>query len=122
MKEMKWVAYMAAALLFAVTLSGCGISAKKYEALQNEKIVLEEKCAVLIKAKDALKNEYDYLLKEKMDIATRLEELTNERKALKDEYDKILEEKISLKASYDKLLADSKAFRDRLVASGVKIE
>jgi len=122
MKEMKWVVPVIAGFLFAMTLSGCGVSTKKYEALQNEKIALEEKCAVLMKAKDALKNEYDYLLKEKMDIATRLEALTNEKKALKDEYDKILEEKISLKASYDKLLADNKAFRDKIVASGVKID
>ena len=55
---------VAAAVLF--TVSGCGISKDKYEALLNEKIALEEKVTALTTAKDALKNEYDNLLKEKM--------------------------------------------------------
>lgn len=91
-----------------VSLAGCGVSKDKYEALLNEKIVLEEKVTVLSKSKDALKNEYDNLLKEKMDIATKLETVTNEKSALKGEYDKILEEKIAAKAAYDKLLSDVK--------------
>lgn len=96
------------ALISLVGLSGCGVSKDKYEALLNEKIVLEEKANALITAKEALKNEYDNLLKEKMDVATKLETLTNEKAALKGEYDKLLDEKIALKASYDKLLADTK--------------
>ncbi|MFA5146906.1 MAG: hypothetical protein WC515_06020 [Candidatus Omnitrophota bacterium] len=95
-----------AAVLFSS--AGCGISKDKYETLLNEKIMLEEKASVLVKAKDALKNEYDNLLKEKMDLATRVETTANEKNALKSEYDKLLDEKIALKASYDKLLADSK--------------
>src|SRR3989338_8521386 len=94
------------ALISLVGLAGCGVSKDKYEALINEKIVLEEKAGVLATARDALKNEYDNLLKEKMDIATKLETLTNEKAALKGEYDKLMDEKISLKATYDKLLAD----------------
>jgi len=90
---------------FAVTLAGCGVSKNKYESLQNEKILLEEKVGVLNKSRDALKNEYDNLLKEKMDLATKLETVTNEKAALKSEYDKILDEKITLKAAYDKLVA-----------------
>jgi predicted nuclease with TOPRIM domain len=90
-------------------LAGCGVSKDKYEALLNEKIVLEEKVAALAKAKDALKNEYDSLLKEKMGLATKAEVLTNEKAALKVEYDKILDEKITLRAAYDKLLAETKS-------------
>jgi predicted nuclease with TOPRIM domain len=85
-------------------------------------VALEEKCGVLTKAKDALKNEYDNLLKEKMDIATRMESAANEKKALKEEYDKILEEKITLKAAYDKLIAENKVLKDRLTATGIKVE
>ena len=96
------------ALISLVGLAGCGVSKNKYEALLNEKIVLEEKASVLATARDALKNEYDNLLKEKMDLATKLEMLTNEKAALKGEYDKLLDEKITLKAVYDKLLADTK--------------
>jgi len=96
------------ALISLVGLAGCGVSKDKYEALLNEKIVLEEKVNALATAKDALKNEYDNLLKEKMDLDTKFETLTNEKAALKGEYDKILDEKITLKAVYDKLLADTK--------------
>lgn len=95
-------------ILSFVALAGCGVSKDKYEALLNEKIILEEKVSVLTKAKDALKNEYDNLLKEKMEAATKLETLTSERAALKGEYDKILDEKVALKAAYDKLLAENK--------------
>jgi len=95
-------------LISLVTVTGCGVSKDKYEALLNEKIALEEKVAALTTAKDALKNEYDNLLKEKMDIATKLETITNEKAALKGEYDKILDEKISVKAAYDKLLAETR--------------
>ena len=95
-------------------LMGCGVPKDKYEAVLNEKIVLEEKVGVLTKAKDALKNEYDALLNEKMDLATKLETAINEKAALKSEYDKILDEKISLKASYDKLQAEMKAVQDSL--------
>ena len=66
---------MAASL---VAILGCGVSKDKYEALLNEKIALEEKATVAIKAKDALKAEYDNLLAEKMETATKLETATNE--------------------------------------------
>jgi len=94
--------------IFIFTLSGCGISKEKYETLLDEKVALEEKASVLVKAKDALKNEYDNLLKEKMDLATKLETVANEKNALKGEYDKLLDEKIVVKAAYDKLLAEKK--------------
>jgi predicted nuclease with TOPRIM domain len=99
---------LVAVLLSLVTVMGCGVSKDKYEALLNDKIMLEEKASVLAKAKDALKNEYDGLLAEKMNLATQLETAINEKAALKVEYDKILDEKIALKAAYDKLLAESK--------------
>ncbi|MCX5678058.1 MAG: hypothetical protein NTY76_03000 [Candidatus Omnitrophica bacterium] len=109
MKALKVVGLCGMALSLAGLLIGCGVPRDKYEALQNEKIILEEKVAVMMKAKDALKNEYDALLNEKMDQATKLETAINEKAALKAEYDKLLDEKISLKASYDKLLAESRA-------------
>jgi predicted nuclease with TOPRIM domain len=107
MRSMKLV--VAIALCAAVWgVAGCGVPKDKYEALLNEKVVLEEKVAVLATAKDALKKEYDNLLAEKMDVATKLETVTNEKAALKSEYDKILDEKIAVKAAYDALLAESK--------------
>ena len=121
-----------AALAMAVTflasgLCGCGVSQKKYDALLSEKVALEEKCAVLIRAHDALKNEYDNLLKEKMNLSTSLETALNERKALKDEYDKILGEKIAVRAAYDKLVAETQGLKGKLaealsVESGEKVE
>ena len=90
---------LVAVLLSLVTVIGCGVSKDKYEALLNDKIMLEEKASVLAKAKDALKNEYDGLLAEKMNLATQLETAINEKAALKVEYDKILDEKIALKAA-----------------------
>jgi hypothetical protein len=122
MKLIRWTSLVVAVMFFVCALSGCGVSKKKYDALLNEKIALEEKSGVLARAKDALKNEYDNLLKDKMDLATRFEALTNEKKALKDEYDKILDEKISLKAAYDKLLAESKGAKEKLTAVGAKAE
>lgn len=106
-------ALLAAVLITVVAIAGCGISKEKYESVLNEKIILEEKASVLVKAKDALKNEYDNLLNEKMDLATKLETVTNEKNALKGEYDKLLDEKISLKAAYDKLLAENKELQDK---------
>lgn len=97
-----------------IAMAGCGVSKKKYEALLNEKIALEEKVTILTQAKDALKNEYDNLLKEKMDLATKLETVSNEKTAMKGEYDKILDEKITIKANYDKLLADTKAAQQEI--------
>ena len=122
MKLTRWAQAALACLFFAGLLSGCGVSQKKYENLLSEKIAFEEKCDLLARANDALKNEYDNLLKEKMDIATQLGALTNEKKAMKDEYDKILGEKITLKTSYDKMMADNKALKDKLTAAGIKIE
>lgn len=122
MRLARWASIGLTVFIFAGLLSGCGVSQKKYDALLSEKIALEEKCDLLARAKDALKNEYDNLLKEKMDIATRLEAATNEKKALKDEYDKILGEKITLKASHDKIIADSKALKDKIAAAGIKAE
>ena len=108
MKSVRLAALLIA-LISLTGLAGCGVSKDKYEALLNEKIVLEEKADVLATARDALKNEYDNLLKEKMDLAIKFETLTNEKAALKGEYDKLLDEKITLKAVYDKLLADTKS-------------
>jgi len=122
MNLMRWASMVFAVIFFAGILSGCGVSQKKYDALLSEKVALEEKCDLLARGKDALKNEYDNLLKEKMDISGRLESVANEKKALKDEYDKILEEKITLKASYDKLVAENKALKDKASASGPKPE
>lgn len=107
MGTMKLMSLVLACALI-VTVSGCGISKDKYDALLNEKAALEEKVMLLMTAKDALKNEYDSILKEKMDLATKLEIVTNEKNALKGEYDKILDEKITVKAAYDKLLADTR--------------
>lgn len=107
MRPMKMASLLVLAVL-VFALAGCGISKEKYDALLNEKIVLEEKANVLTKARDALKNEYDGLLKEKMDLATKLETLANEKNALKAEYNKLLDEKIALKAAYDKIIADSR--------------
>ncbi len=120
MKLIRWGAVAVAVVFFAGALSGCGVSQKKYDALMNEKAVFEERCALLLRAKEALTSEYDNLLKEKMDLATRLETAANEKKALKDEYDKLLEEKITLKAVYDKLLAESKGLQDQLTESSKK--
>lgn len=113
MKKMKWIS-LACIAMSLVTLVGCGIPKDKYEAVLNEKILLEERANVLARAKDALKNEYDSLLNEKMDLATKVQTLTDEKAALKSEYDKLLDEKISLKAAYDKLMAESKDLRDRM--------
>lgn len=108
---------MIALVIVCVALSfvvGCGVSKDKYNSLLNEKVALEEKAAVLAKAKDALKGEYDALLKEKMDLATQVQTLINEKAALKGEYDKLLDEKVSLKAAYDKLQADNQELQARI--------
>ncbi|MBP7055424.1 MAG: hypothetical protein KBB52_01030 [Candidatus Omnitrophica bacterium] len=96
---------------------GCGVSKDKYKSLLNEKVGLEEKVAVLTKAKDAMKAEYDNLLKEKMDLSTQVQTLTNEKAALKGEYDKLLDEKVALKAAYDKLQAENQELQVRLAGS-----
>ena len=116
MKALKAVGLCLTAVSMALVLIGCGVPKDKYEAVLNEKIVLEEKVSVLIRAKEALKNEYDTLLNEKMDVATKLETAVNEKAALKSEYDKLLDEKISLKASYDKLQAQMNAAQEIPVA------
>lgn len=108
-----------ALVLVCVSLAfvvGCGVSKDKYNTLLNEKVGLEEKVAVLTKARDAMKTEYDSLLKEKMDLATQVQTLVNEKAALKGEYDKILDEKVALKAAYDKLQAENQELQVR--ASG----
>lgn len=93
------------------TAAGCGISKDKYDALLDDKIMLEERVSLVAKAKDALKREYDNLLAEKLDLSTQLDTAINEKAAMKAEYDKILDEKIALKAAYDKLLAENKALQ-----------
>jgi len=108
MRSMKLVAALLVVCLSLASLAGCGVSKDKYDALLNEKVILEEKVGILGTARDALKNEYDNLLKEKMDLSTKLEIVTNEKAALKSEYDKILDEKIALRAAYDTLLVESK--------------
>ncbi len=119
MKVLKVVGLFLMVISLTAVLIGCGVPKDKYEAVVNEKIVLEEKVSVLTKAKDALKNEYDTLLNEKMDIATKLETAINEKAALKSEYDKLLDEKISLKAAYDKLQAETKAAQEVLASKTV---
>lgn len=108
MRSMKMVSVVLFLCISVACLSGCGVSKGKYDAVLNEKVILEEKVGILAVARDALKDEYDNLLKEKMDLATKLEIVTNEKAALKTEYDKILDEKIAVKAAYDALLAESK--------------
>ena len=76
MKFTKAFSLLAIVLSLAV-ISGCGVSKDKYEALLNEKIILEEKVTAVTKSRDALKNEYDNLLKEKMDLATKAEVVNN---------------------------------------------
>lgn len=92
-------------MAISFSLTGCGISKNKYEALVNEKIALQEKLNLLTKSRDALRSEYENLLKNKMDLASKVDILTNEKNALKGEYDKLLDEKVSLKAAYDKVTA-----------------
>ncbi|MBN2452954.1 MAG: hypothetical protein JXB40_01660 [Candidatus Omnitrophica bacterium] len=116
MRDLKVVGICCVSVIMALILAGCGVPKDKYEAVLNEKIILEEKVNVLTKAKDALKNEYDALLNEKMDLDSKVETLTSEKEALKEEYDKLLDEKIALKAAYDKLLADNKIVEESLVA------
>lgn len=107
MRHVRFLSLLAV-LALAVCVAGCGVSKDKYEALLNEKVLLEEKVSVLTKAKEALKNEYDALLNDKMDVSSKLETALNEKTALKSEYDKILDEKVAIKAEYDKLLAQFK--------------
>lgn len=116
---MKFVNILAVCLV-CISLAfvvGCGVSKDKYNSLLNEKVALEEKVAVMTKARDAMKVEYDALLKEKMDLATQVQTLTNEKAALKGEYDKILDEKVALKAAYDKLQAENQELQVRLSGS-----
>ena len=108
MRSMKLTVVLLVACVSMASIAGCGVSKDKYEALLNEKVILEEKVGILAAARDALKSEYDNILKEKMDLAAKLEVVTNEKAALKSEYDKILDEKIAVKAAYDMLLAESK--------------
>ena len=114
MKVLKIIGLCCMVVSLVGLLIGCGVPRDKYEAALNEKIILEEKVGVLMKAKEALKNEYDTILNEKMELATKAETLANEKTALKEEYDKLLDEKITLKAAYDKLLAESKSIQDSL--------
>ena len=76
MRSMKLVVVLLVLCLSLASLAGCGVSKGKYEALLNEKVILEEKVGILTTARDALKSEYDNLLKEKMDLATKMETLT----------------------------------------------
>lgn len=105
MKLSKLTSFVVLITFVLLSLTGCGVSKNKYEALLNEKIALEEKLNLLTKSRDALRSEYENLLKDKMDLASKVETLTNEKNALKSEYDKLLDEKISLKAAYNKVSA-----------------
>ena len=71
---MKLVVVLLVLCLSLASLAGCGVSKGKYEALLNEKVILEEKVGILATARDALKGEYDNLLKEKMDLAAQMME------------------------------------------------
>jgi predicted nuclease with TOPRIM domain len=103
MKLLKLTAFIVLIAVISLSLTGCGVSKNKYEALLNEKMALDEKLNMLTKSRDALRGEYENLLKDKMDLASRVETLTNEKSALKGEYDKLLDEKVSLKAAYNKV-------------------
>ncbi len=103
MKLLKLTSLVVLIAVLSLSLTGCGVSKNKYEALLNEKMALEEKVNLLIRSRDALRSEYESLLKDKMDLASKVETLTNEKSALKGEYDKILDEKVTLKAAYDKV-------------------
>lgn len=105
MKLLKVASFVILAIIVLSSLSGCGVSKNKYEALLNEKMALEEKLNLITKSRDALRAEYENLLKEKMDLAAKLETDANEKNALKSEYDKLLDEKVKLKAAYDKIAA-----------------
>ena len=102
-KLLKLASFIVFITVISLSLTGCGVSKNKYEALLNEKIALEEKLNLLTRSRDALRGEYESLLKDKMDLASRVETLTSEKNALKGEYDKLLDEKVSLKAAYDKV-------------------
>ena len=99
-------------------MTGCGVSKDKYNALLNEKVMLEEKVTVLTKSRDALKNEFDSLLKDKMDLGEQVQTLASEKIALKGEYDKILDEKVALKAEYDKLQAAYQELQTKSLSGG----
>ena len=105
MRLSKLTLFIVLIAIISLSLTGCGVSKNKYEALLNEKIALEGKLSLLTKSRDALRSEYENLLKDKMDLASRVETLMNEKNALKEEYDKLLDEKVSLKAVYDKVSA-----------------
>ena len=109
MKLLKLTSFIAIIAVISLSLTGCGVSKNKYEALLNERIALEEKLNLLTKSRDALRSEYENILKDKMDLASKVETLTNEKSALKGEYDKLLDEKVSLKAAYDKISASEEA-------------
>jgi hypothetical protein len=103
MKCLKLTSFVMLIAVISLSLTGCGVSKNKYEALLNEKIALEEKLSLLTKSRDALRSEYENILKDKMDLASKAETLINEKSALKGEYDRLLDEKVSLKAAYDKV-------------------
>jgi len=107
MKLLKSTSFIVLTAVISLSLTGCGVSKNKYEALLNEKMALDEKLNLITRSRDALRSEYESLLKDKMDLASKVETLTNEKSALKGEYDKILDEKVSLKAAYDKVSAPS---------------
>ena len=109
MKLSKLTSLIVLITVISFSLTGCGVSKNKYEALLNEKIALEEKLNLLTKSRDALRSECENLLQDKMDLASKVDTLTNEKKALKGEYDKLLDEKVSLKAAYDKVSAPKEA-------------
>ena len=109
MKLLKLTSLIILVAVVSISLTGCGVSKNKYEALLNEKMALDEKLSLLTKSRDALRSEYENLLKDKMDLASKMETLTNEKSALKDEYDKLLDEKVSLKAAYDKVSVSKEA-------------
>ena len=104
-KLLKLASFIVLITVISLSLTGCGVSKNKYEALLNEKIALEEKLNLLTKSRDALRIECENLLKDKMSLASKAETLANEKNALKGEYDKILDEKVSLKAAYNKVSA-----------------
>ena len=107
MKLSKLTSFIVLIAVVSLSLTGCGVSKNKYEALLNEKMALDEKLGLLTRSRDGLRGEYENLLKDKMDLASKVETLTNEKNALKGEYDKILDEKVSLKAAYDKVSASA---------------
>ncbi len=98
--------------VFLVTLIGCGVSKKEYNALLEEKTSLEGKSKLLSTLNSDLRDEVKGLRKEKATLAESLKTAVSEKDALKVQYDKLLNEVTTLTTTVDKLTAENKALKD----------